>query len=98
MQKSAKSIALSRLFANFAARNSFSMPMVVPKKKTNKDTNKCITCKHASFKQWFDNPVIALCEVAHGERFVAEIRRVCPNYEETDKEPVIEHHDHYDIK
>lgn len=68
-------------------------------KKTSKPTTfSCITCKHATFKQWFNNPIIAICNVAYGERFVAEIQRVCPNYEETEDAPVIEHLDHYDIK
>lgn len=59
---------------------------------------RCIDCTHGSYMQWFHNPIICYCD-AFEEKFVAEARRVCENYDErptpVDRETGVVHHDHY---
>ena len=55
----------------------------------------CISCKHATYKQWFNNPVIAFCGL-HNSREVAMSKRVCKDFTERPGEPVIEHLDKYE--
>lgn len=57
----------------------------------------CRNCAHASFMQWFNNPVIAYCD-AREERMVADSVHLCNMYvyrNNADRE--ITHYDHYDI-
>ncbi|MBQ6434268.1 MAG: hypothetical protein IJJ94_10060 [Bacteroidaceae bacterium] len=55
---------------------------------------KCIECKHATFMQWFENPVIAICDVTK-QRQVAQAKRLCQSYAESGVEPDIQHFDSY---
>lgn len=55
----------------------------------------CINCKRATFQQWFDNPVIATCNV-NNEKQVAATRRICKEFRKRLDEPQITHHDSYD--
>ncbi len=55
----------------------------------------CISCKHATYKQWFRNPVIAFCKL-RDSREVAMAKRICKEYVERHDEPVIEHFDKYE--
>lgn len=54
----------------------------------------CLYCKHGSYKQWYKNPIICICDELE-EKFVAESKRVCKHYEERPTPPEIEHFDHY---
>lgn len=68
--------------------------------KTNeKGFVRCVECKHATYMQWFENPIIANCNFYH-ERLVGEARRICKFYEPSGKVDVgqleIQHFDHYD--
>lgn len=63
----------------------------------NQDHNfvRCLNCKHATFMQWYENPVVAYCSVAK-ERLVANSKRVCKMFVESGvTHPQIEHHDDY---
>lgn len=61
----------------------------------NKGMVYCIKCKHGSFMQWFNNPIICQCAVYH-EKFVAESKRLCEEYRpRTDTNIEITHYDHY---
>jgi hypothetical protein len=44
--------------------------------------------------QWFENPVVALCDI-NNDRQVAEAKRQCKWFEASAEEPVIEHFDSY---
>ena len=55
---------------------------------------KCIDCKHATFMQWYENPVIANCQV-HKERQVAQAKRLCQAFAPSNCEPEIQHFDSY---
>ncbi len=55
---------------------------------------KCINCKHATYKQWFQNPVIATCMLKMSKE-VAESKRICKEYAERMGPPVVEHLDSY---
>lgn len=59
-----------------------------------KIVNRCIDCKHATLKQWYNNPVIALCERT-GERYVARASNVCRMFEKCNTTKNIEHYDKY---
>lgn len=63
-------------------------------KFTSKDFVQCISCKHATFMQWWNNPVIAKCQLLH-ERQVAEAKRICRQYTPTSATPEIEHFESY---
>ena len=56
---------------------------------------KCLNCKHATYKQWFQNPIIALCELKRS-REVAEANRICKEFVERYNKPTIEHYDEYE--
>lgn len=59
---------------------------------------RCIDCKKATFMQWFENPVIALCS-DQNERLVAASRRLCRGYVPSENpNPDVQHFDHYDTK
>lgn len=54
-----------------------------------------MTCKHAKFMQWFENPIVAECNY-NNERYVAEARRICKIYEYVNNpNPTIQHFDSY---
>ena len=54
-----------------------------------------IHCKHGKFMQWMKNPVICECDILK-ERFVAEAKRLCPTFEQSNQiKPEITHYDHY---
>ena len=56
----------------------------------------CLHCKHATaYYQWYENPVIAQCEI-HDDRQVAQTKRVCKTYVERFGEPEIHHFDHHE--
>ena len=55
---------------------------------------KCINCKHATYKQWFQNPIIAMCLVKMSKE-VAESNRICKDYAERIGPPEVEHLDSY---
>lgn len=63
-------------------------------KNIERDFVQCIRCKHGKYMQWFENPVVALCDI-NNERQVAEAKRQCKWYEASAEEPVIEHFDSY---
>ena len=44
--------------------------------------------------QWFENPVIAICDVTK-QRQVAQAKRLCQSYAESGVEPDIQHFDSY---
>ena len=45
--------------------------------------------------QWMKNPVICECDILK-ERFVAEAKRLCPTFEQSNQtKPEITHYDHY---
>ncbi|MBO4906485.1 MAG: hypothetical protein J5486_05565 [Bacteroidaceae bacterium] len=57
---------------------------------------RCIDCIHGSFMQWFENPIIAQCDVFK-ERMVAQSRRLCKDYVPSGKSnPEVTHFDHYE--
>ncbi len=62
----------------------------------NRETKmvQCMHCKFATYKQWFKNPIISICQKT-GEKFVAESRRLCDRFVERTTTPEIEHFDHY---
>lgn len=64
-------------------------------KEKNKGLVCCINCKHGSYRQWYQNPIICLCALKDDEKFVAATKRLCPLYEERPSEPVVTHFDHY---
>lgn len=57
---------------------------------------KCLECRHGKYMQWMKNPIICECSWTQ-ERYVAEARRLCPNFEERTgpDPPSITHYDHY---
>ncbi|MBQ9286502.1 MAG: hypothetical protein IJ209_09545 [Bacteroidaceae bacterium] len=55
---------------------------------------KCIDCTHASFMQWYDNPIIAQCKL-HNDRQVACAKRICQSFAPATTRPNIEHFDSY---
>jgi len=55
---------------------------------------KCINCKYATYKQWFENPVIAFCHLKNS-REVAESNRSCKEYIQRTSAAEIEHLDSY---
>lgn len=55
---------------------------------------RCIACKHGEYMQWFSNPVICRCKL-YEEKFVAESRRICEDYQERVGKAEITHYDHY---
>ncbi|MBQ8050995.1 MAG: hypothetical protein IJ197_05410 [Bacteroidaceae bacterium] len=59
-----------------------------------KNMVQCLHCKHGTFMQWFQNPIICQCDIFN-ERFVAETRRYCDEYEKCSTKPEIAHYDHY---
>ncbi len=70
--------------------------MATIKRSNERLAVKCINCRHATFKQWFQNPVIAFCQLQGGETAVAEIRRSCYLFQPATATPVIEHLSSYD--
>ena len=71
----------------------------MPVKNTSREFVNCLGCKHAHLMQWFDNPIVAECEVRH-ERMVAEAKMYCSSFAPSgvrDRRLLeIEHFDHYD--
>ncbi len=59
------------------------------------DFVQCLQCKRATYQQWYDNPVIAFCNVTN-EKQVAATRRICKDFRPRLGEPEITHHDSYD--
>lgn len=61
---------------------------------------RCAMCRHATFMQWFQNPIVADCHHLN-ERMVAESRRVCKFFEPSGAKELsditIQHFDHYDM-
>ena len=55
---------------------------------------KCINCKHATYKQWFQNPIIAMCMLKMSKE-VAESNRICKEYAERRGQAEVEHLDSY---
>ncbi len=55
----------------------------------------CMQCKNGVFMQWMENPVICECTRRKNERFVAEMKRICPLYEKNSSTPTIVHYDRY---
>ncbi len=55
----------------------------------------CLNCKHGTFMQWFHNPIICQCNMFN-ERFVAEAKHNCEEYEERHKPGEVTHYDKYD--
>ncbi len=59
----------------------------------------CVNCTHAKFMQWYENPIIAECDIYH-ERMVGEAHRICRHFQSsgiTDvNQLVIQHFDSYD--
>lgn len=63
---------------------------------TNTILVSCRNCAHATFMQWFKNPVIAYCD-AFDERMVADSQHRCKLFEYRDNsDREIQHFDHYD--
>ncbi len=54
----------------------------------------CISCKHAEYMQWYENPIIANCGLLR-ERQVAEANRICRLYAKRTTDIKISHFDHY---
>ena len=68
------------------------------KNNSERDFVRCIDCRKATFMQWFENPVIALCK-DQNERLVAASRRLCRGFVPSgNANPEIQHFDHYDTK
>ncbi len=61
----------------------------------NPEFVQCIQCKWATYKQWFNNPVVATCGI-RGDKQVAATKRICREYRERLGAPQIEHLDSYD--
>lgn len=61
----------------------------------NKDMVRCIDCKHGTYLQWFQNPVICVCHMRDEERFVAAARRLCFQFEKGTGNTEVKHLDHY---
>lgn len=56
----------------------------------------CRTCAHATFMQWFENPVIAQCAM-FGDRQVADSMRRCKQYHYRDNsDRPVQHFDSYE--
>ena len=62
--------------------------------KKPKTPVQCRYCKHAALMQWWDNPIIAQCDVT-GEREVAETKRLCETFEKRVKAEIVEHFNQY---
>lgn len=56
---------------------------------------RCLDCANATYMQWFNNPIICDCK-AYEERFVAEARHNCDEYEQRTTPPIIQHFDKYE--
>lgn len=71
----------------------------MPQKNVDREFVHCVNCSHATFMQWFDNPIIAVCDIFH-ERMVGEANRICRHFNSsgiTDvNQIVIQHFDSYD--
>lgn len=69
-------------------------------KQRNGEGIRCVECKHATYMQWFENPIIAECALLN-ERMVGEARRNCKLFEPSGISDIsqlnIQHFDHYDI-
>lgn len=65
-------------------------------KNTNKENKiRCIDCAHATYMQWFENPIIAMCNMRN-ERMVAESEHICGMYQDAGpRKPEIQHFDCY---
>ncbi len=75
---------------------NFATEITIKEEKMAEQTMvNCIKCKHATYKQWFRNPVIAFCAIRNS-REVAMSNRICKEYTERMGEPVIEHLDKYE--
>ena len=58
---------------------------------------RCRNCSHATFMQWFKNPVIAYCDIRE-ERMVADSPHLCNLFVYRDNsDRKITHYDHYEI-
>ncbi|MBR1682915.1 MAG: hypothetical protein IJ767_06815 [Bacteroidaceae bacterium] len=71
--------------------------MPSPNKRTSENEFvSCIGCQNAkALYQWSANPIVALCGI-HGERQVAQARRICKLFSPLLKEQTpIRHFDHY---
>lgn len=64
-------------------------------KQNQSSSVQCIDCQWAKLMQWFENPVIALCE-RRDERQVAATRRFCKDFIKRTTQPTIQHFDSYD--
>ena len=51
---------------------------------------RCIDCANGTYMQWFKNPIICHCKL-YDERFVAESKHNCDEYEIRKTPVVIEH-------
>ncbi len=61
-----------------------------------KATNiRCLDCANATYMQWFKNPVVCECK-AFEERFVAEAKHNCDEFEKRTTPVVIQHFDKYE--
>ena len=57
---------------------------------------RCLECRHATFMQWYENPIVAQCEQLN-ERMVAQSKRVCKLFSPSgNKDPHVTHYDNYD--
>ena len=55
---------------------------------------RCIECKHGKYMQWFENPIICHCNILN-EKFVAESKHLCVDFEKTNAKREVQHFDHY---
>ena len=67
------------------------------KNSSDRDFVRCLDCKHATFRQWYENPIVAQCSIFN-ERMVAQSNRLCKEFAPSrNAHPDIEHFDNYDI-
>ena len=72
--------------------------MAIAKKTVERESVYCLRCKNAIFMQWFQNPIIAQCNI-HNERFVANAHRICGDFlPSNNPNPDIQHFDSYETE
>ncbi len=80
-------------FAIFAPKKRIVMAI---KNSQEREFVKCLDCRHGSFMQWYENPIVAYCDVFK-ERSVASSRRLCKMFVPSHvAQPKITHYDSYD--
>lgn len=66
------------------------------KNSSEREFVRCMECRHATFMQWYENPIVANCSQL-GERTVAQSNRVCKLFAPSGTaHPAVTHYENYD--